>query len=53
MCLISSNPFGIAGANTAGLQAAWIDRSGSLFDILSPRPGIVVSSLTALTDALA
>jgi 2-haloacid dehalogenase len=51
--LISSNPFDIVGANAAGMQAAWIDRSAGLFDTLGPRPNIVVSSLTELADALA
>lgn len=51
--LISSNPFDVVGANAAGMRAAWIDRSGGLFDTLGPRPDTVVSSLTELADALA
>jgi 2-haloacid dehalogenase len=51
--LISSNPFDVVGASAAGMQAAWIDRSGGLFDTLGPRPSIVVTSLTELADALA
>ena len=50
--LISSNPFDVVGANAAGMRAAWIDRSGGLFDTLGPRPDLVVSSLTELADAL-
>ncbi len=51
--LISSNPFDVVGANAAGMRAAWIDRSGGLFDTLGPRPDLVVSSLIGLADALA
>jgi 2-haloacid dehalogenase len=51
--LISSNPFDVVGASAAGMRAAWVDRSGGLFDTLGPRPDLVVSSLTGLADALA
>jgi 2-haloacid dehalogenase len=50
--LISSNPFDDIGAETAGMQAAWVDRSGGLFDTLAPRPEMVVETLTELADAL-
>lgn len=50
--LISSNPFDIIGAGAAGMQAAWVDRSGGLFDTLGPRPEVVVGALTDLADAL-
>ncbi len=50
--LISSNPFDIIGANSAGMQAAWIDRSGGLFDTLGSHPDLVVHSLMELANAL-
>ena len=50
--LVSSNPFDVVGAEAAGMQAAWIDRSGGLFDTLGPPPDVVVDSLTELADAL-
>jgi 2-haloacid dehalogenase len=50
--LISSNPFDDIGAETAGMQAAWVDRSGGLFDTLAPRPEMVVETLIELADAL-
>ena len=50
--LISSNPFDVIGAMAAGMQAAWVDRSGGLFDQLGPRPELVVRTLTELADAL-
>lgn len=50
--LISSNPFDDIGAETAGMQAAWVDRSGGLFDALGPRPEMVVGTLTELADVL-
>jgi 2-haloacid dehalogenase len=51
--LISSNPFDVIGAESAGMQAAWINRSSGLFDTLAPRPQMVVGTLIDLADALA
>ncbi len=50
--LISSNPFDDIGAEAAGMRAAWVNRSGGLFDTLGSPPQIVVGSLTELADAL-
>jgi 2-haloacid dehalogenase len=50
--LISSNPFDDIGAEAAGMQAAWVDRSGGLFDTLGSPLEIVVGTLTELADAL-
>jgi 2-haloacid dehalogenase len=50
--LVSSNPFDDIGAEAAGMRAAWVDRSGGLFDTLRPPPQMVVRSLTELADAL-
>jgi 2-haloacid dehalogenase len=50
--LVSSNPFDDIGAEAAGMRAAWVDRSGSLFDTLGSPPQITVGSLTELADAL-
>lgn len=50
--LISSNPFDDIGAEAAGMRAAWVDRSGGLFDSLGSPPEIVVSTLTELADVL-
>jgi 2-haloacid dehalogenase len=50
--LVSSNPFDDIGAEAAGMRAAWVDRSGGLFDTLGPPPEIVVGTLTELADAL-
>jgi 2-haloacid dehalogenase len=51
--LISSNPFDVIGAESAGMQAAWVNRSGGLFDTLAPMPQIVVTSLVELANILA
>jgi 2-haloacid dehalogenase len=51
--LISSNPFDVIGAEASGMQAAWVNRSGGLFDTLAPRPQMVVTSLVELADVLA
>jgi len=50
--LVSSNPFDDIGAQAAGMRAAWVDRSGGLFDTLGSPPEIVVGTLTELADAL-
>lgn len=50
--LISSNPFDVIGAEAAGMQASWVNRSGGVFDMLAPPPLSVVSSLIELADAL-
>lgn len=51
--LVSSNPFDDIGAEAVGMKAAWVDRSGGLFDTMGSRPDIVVHSLTELADVLA
>ena len=51
--LISSNPFDVIGAEAAGMQAAWVNRSGGLFDTLAPMPHMVVKSLIELASMLA
>jgi 2-haloacid dehalogenase len=50
--LISSNPFDVIGAAAAGMEVAWLNRSGGLFDTLAPPPDVVVSSLTELAERL-
>ena len=50
--LVSSNPFDDIGAEAAGMRAAWVDRSGGLFDTLRSAPDVVVGTLTELADAL-
>jgi 2-haloacid dehalogenase len=50
--LVSSNPFDDIGAEAVGMRAAWVDRSGGLFDTLGSPPEIVVGSLIELADAL-
>ena len=50
--LISSNPFDDIGAEAAGMRAAWVDRSGGLFDTLGSPPEIVVGTLVELADTL-
>ena len=52
VCLISSNPFDVIGAEAAGMRAAWVNRSGGLFDTLAPMPQMVVKSLVELANVL-
>jgi 2-haloacid dehalogenase len=51
--LVSSNPFDVIGAEAAGMQVAWVNRSEGLFDTLAPIPHMVVKSLVELADMLA
>lgn len=50
--LISSNPFDVIGAEAAGMQVAWVNCSGGMFDTLAPRPQMVVKSLVELANVL-
>ena len=50
--LVSSNPFDIIGAQAAGMQVAWINRSHSRFDGLGPLPDLIVETLTELASRL-
>src|SRR5215469_15596519 len=50
--LISSNPFDVVGAEAAGMQASWVNRSGGIFDTLAPPPQSVVGSLRELAERL-
>jgi len=50
--LISSNSFDVVGAEAAGMQASWVNRSGGIFDTLAPPPQSVVRSLVELAERL-
>ena len=52
--LVSSNPFDVIGAVSAGMRAAWVKRSAAaIFDPWEITPSITVSSLTALGESMA
>lgn len=51
--LISSNPFDVIGAISAGMKAAWVKRSPEkIFDPWGVEPTITVSNLIELTDKI-
>lgn len=51
--LVSSNPFDIIGAKTAGLRAAWIKRDpNAVFDPWGVEPDLVLSGLDELAPIL-
>jgi 2-haloacid dehalogenase len=50
--LVSSNPFDDIGAESAGLKAAWVDRTEGMFEPDGTPPDIVVKTLTELADVL-
>jgi 2-haloacid dehalogenase len=49
---VSSNPFDIVGASTAGMRTAWANRAAQPFDTLGPEPDITVTSLAELPALL-
>lgn len=52
--LISSNPFDVIGAISAGMKSAWVRRSPeAIFDPWGIEPTITVSSLVELNDKIA
>ena len=52
--LISSNPFDVIGAISAGMRAAWVQRSKeAIFDPWNIEPTITVGSLLELNDQIA
>ena len=52
--LISSNPFDVTGAISAGMRAAWVKRSPSaVFDPWEIQPTITIGGLAELPEALA
>lgn len=52
--LISSNPFDVIGAISAGMKAAWVKRSREMiFDPWGMEPTITVSNLFDLTEQIA
>jgi len=52
--MISSNPFDVIGAISAGMKAAWVRRSPeAIFDPWGIKPTITVERLTDLRDAIA
>ena len=51
--LISGNPFDVIGAISAGMRAAWVQRSAdAVFDPWGFEPTITVTSLAELADAV-
>ncbi len=51
--LISSNPFDVIGARSAGLGAIWVQRSpNAIFDPWGIDPSLVIHNLTALPKSL-
>ena len=51
--LVSSNPFDVIGAISAGMQAAWVQRSpDTIFDPWGVEPTITVGNLTDLAEKI-
>jgi 2-haloacid dehalogenase len=51
--LVSSNPFDVIGARSAGLDAAWVRRSEeTIFDPWGIEPTVTIRSLTALAEVI-
>jgi 2-haloacid dehalogenase len=53
VCLISSNPFDVIGANACGLRTAWVQRDPKkVFDPWEFEPDIIVTGLEQLSGKL-
>ena len=50
--LVSSNPFDVVGAAAAGMQVAWLNRSGSVFDTLGPPADLEIGMLSELAQRI-
>ncbi|TKB09659.1 haloacid dehalogenase type II [Desulforhopalus sp. IMCC35007] len=51
--MISSNPFDVIGAMSAGMKAAWVQRSpGAVFDPWGIEPTITINNLLELNDGI-
>ena len=51
--LISSNPFDVIGAISAGMRSAWVQRSqDAIFDPWDVEPTVVIESLNALSGVI-
>ncbi|KFA62055.1 hypothetical protein S40285_02121 [Stachybotrys chlorohalonatus IBT 40285] len=55
--LVTSNPFDVVGAVSAGLKAAWVDRTGlgwvdGLGDTLGSRPTVIVKGVDQVIEAI-
>jgi len=51
--LISSNPFDVIGAISAGMKSAWVQRSpAAIFDPWEIKPTLIVKSLTKLSEKI-
>lgn len=48
--LVSCNSFDIDGARVAGLDTAWVNRSGAPFDGIGDQPATTIGSLTELPE---
>ncbi len=53
LLFVSSNPWDAAGARSAGLRVAWVNRAGAPFDRLGVEPDLVVGDLAELASAVA
>jgi 2-haloacid dehalogenase len=52
--LVSSNPFDVIGAVSAGMRAAWVRRSPqAIFDPWGIEPTVTVAGLAGLGEAIA
>lgn len=50
--LVSSNPWDVIGAKSAGLNAAWIERKKTVFDPWGIQPDLTCSDLQELSERL-
>lgn len=51
--LVSGNAWDVAGAESAGMQTAWVNRANDPFERLGTSPSLEVTGLSAVADHLA
>jgi 2-haloacid dehalogenase len=51
--LVSSNAWDVAGASTAGMGVAWVNRNDDPVERVGGEPNLIVESLSGLADELA
>ncbi|MBO0883706.1 MAG: haloacid dehalogenase type II [Mycobacterium sp.] len=50
--LVSCNAFDVVGAEAAGMRTVWVNRTGATYDTIGAPPGVTITGLADLSDAL-
>jgi 2-haloacid dehalogenase len=50
--LVSCNAFDVVGADAAGMDTVWVNRTGAAFDTIGEAPRAIITDLAGLRDVL-